>query len=148
MLFQGIRDLQLPLLSIGGDQVLKPLDFVLELALDITELDHQTLYAFFISLLLFIEMLLVFKELLIVKIGLLLNALDLVSHHIESVAEALMLRAHLILKGPLLVLELLKFALHGIIGHAMLVLLEHDHLHFVDFGMELLLLGLDVEDFV
>jgi len=59
-----------------------------------------------------------------------------------------MLRAHLIFKGTLLVLELLKFSLHGIIGHAMLVLLEHDHFHFVDFGKELLLLALEVEDFV
>ena len=148
MLLQGIRDFQLPLLSIGGDQVLEPLEFVLELALDITELDHQTLYAFFICLLLFIEMLLVLKELLIVQVGLLLDPLDLVSHHVECVAEPFMLRAHLILKGTLLVLELLKFTLHGVIGHAMLVLLEHDHLHFVDFGKELLLLALEVEDFV
>lgn len=116
--------------------------------MDITELDHQALYAFFISLLLFIEMLLVFKELLIVKIGLLLNPLDLVSHYVESVAESLMFRAHLILKGTFLVLELLKFALHGIICHAMLVLLERDHFHFVDFCKELLLLALKVEDFV
>jgi hypothetical protein len=144
VLFQGIRDLHLPLLSIGGNQVLKPLDFVLELALNVTKLDHQALYAFFISLLLFIEMLLVFKELFIVKIGLLLNPVDLVSHHVECVAEALMLRAHLTLKGTFLVLELLKITLHGIIGHAMLVLLEHYHFHFVDFGKELLLLGLDV----
>ena len=66
MLFQGIHDFHLPLLIIGGDQVLKPLEFVLELALDIAELDHQALYAFFICLLLLIEMLLVFKQLIIV----------------------------------------------------------------------------------
>ena len=59
-----------------------------------------------------------------------------------------MLRAHLILKGSLLILELLKFTLHGILGQAMLVLLQHDHLNFVDVGKELPLLALEVDDIV
>ena len=93
-------------------------------------------------------MLLVFDKLIIVKDGFFLDSVNLVPHDVECLAEPFMLRAHLILEGSLLILELFEFPLHAVIGHAMLMLFLHDDLNFINLSENFLILLLEVGDLI